>query len=265
MYNLILADLFKLRKSMTIKVLFIITIVSSVIMAMMAHMISQGKINSNMSGIGFMFSDVNMIGILGAVIAGVFICGDFDNKIINDAITNGCSRFAIIASKAVVFSIALAFILIPYAIITGVALSTGSKFSMGSTAVGFLHILTSQSDKTFSISQIWKLIAIMLTLIILYVAQLSICIPLALAMKKPLLVVVIYSGFSILCGQLEGLKHSSALFDHIYACTPYGGNYSFITLDTRIGVIFNAIYVSLVFIIVMLAVAYYGFRKSEIK
>ena len=97
MYNLILADLFKLRKSMTIKVLFIITIVSSVIMAMMAHMISQGKINSNMSGIGFMFSDVNMIGILGAVIAGVFICGDFDNKIINDAITNGCSRFAIIA------------------------------------------------------------------------------------------------------------------------------------------------------------------------
>jgi len=43
MYNLIRADLFKLRKSMTIKILFGITTVSAVVMAVMAYLIPQGK------------------------------------------------------------------------------------------------------------------------------------------------------------------------------------------------------------------------------
>lgn len=101
MYNLILADLFKLCKTMAIKILFGITTVSAVIMAVMAYMIPQGKIGASMTGIGFMLSDISMISILGAVIAGVFICGDFDNKTIHDAIASGCSRGEVIGSNRI--------------------------------------------------------------------------------------------------------------------------------------------------------------------
>ncbi|NLH45608.1 MAG: ABC transporter permease [Acholeplasmataceae bacterium] len=265
MYNLILADLFKLRKSMAIKILFGITTVSAVIMSVMAYMIPQGKIDASTTGIGFMFSDVNMMSILGAVMAGVFICGDFDNRTIHDAVANGSSRGEIIVSKAVVFFCAIAFILLPYAVITGIALGTGDQFSMGSAAVGLLHLLTSESGKAFSASEIWKLLTVMLTLIIVYMAQLSVCVPLALALKKPVLVIAINYGFAILCAQLMGLRNSSKVFDHIFAITPYGGNYIFVTLDTGTGDIFKAITVSLIFIIVMIAVTYCAFRKSEIK
>ena len=234
-------------------------------MVMIAYLIPQGKINASTAGIGFMFSDVNMIGILGAVIAGVFICGDFDNKTIHDAIANGYSRWAVIVSKAIVFCCAIAFILLPYVIVTGIALSTGSKFSMGSVAVGFLNLLTSEAGTAFSASQVLKLLAVMLTLIIVYVAQLSVCIPLALVLKKPVLVVAIYYGFTILFASLTGLKNSSQMFDHIFACTPYGSNYTFVTLNTGTGDMFKAISVSLIFIILMLAVTYCAFRKSEIK
>lgn len=265
MYNLILADLFKLRKTMAIKILFGITTVSAVIMAVMAYMIPQGKIDASTTGIGFMFSDVNMMSILGAVIAGVFICGDFDNKTIHDAIASGCSRGEVIGSKAIVFCCAIVFILLPYAIVTGIALGTGSKFSMGSAVLGFLHLLTSEAGTDFSASEIWKLLVVILTLIIVYVAQLIVCVPLALVLKKPVLVVAIFYGFSILCGQLMGLRNSSKVFDRIFAFTPYGGNYPFVTLDTGTGDIFKAISVSLIFIIAMLAVTYCAFRKSEIK
>lgn len=265
MYNLIWADLFKLRKSMAIKILFGITTVSAVSMGMVAYLIPQGKMNASMAGIGFLFSDINMISILGAVIAGVFICGDFENRTIQDAVANGYSRGAIIVSKATAFCCALAFILLPYAIITGITLSTGSAFSMGSVAVGFLHILTSEAGTAFSASEIWKLLAAMLTLIVVYMAQLSLCIPLALVLKKPVLVVAIYYGFTILCAQLMGLRDSSPVFDRIFACTPYGGNYTFVTLGTGAGDIFKAISVSLIFIIAMIVVTYYAFRKSEIK
>lgn len=265
MLNLIWADLFKLRKSMAIKILFGITTVSAVIMVVMAYSISQGKINASMTGIGFMFCDMSMISILGAVIAGVFISGDFDNKTIHDAIANGSSRGAVIVSKAIVFCCAIAFILLPYAIITGIALGTGSTFSMGNLASGFIHILTSEAGKTFSAAAIFKLLFAMLILMIVYMAQLSVCVPLAFLLKKPVLVVAFYYGFSFFCGQLAGLKGKSLLFDRIFACTPYGGNYIFVTLGTGMGDIVKAIFVSLIFMIVMLAVTYCAFRKSEIK
>ncbi|MNM89112.1 ABC-2 family transporter protein [compost metagenome] len=250
---------------MAFKILFGITTVSAVLMAMMAYWIPQGKIEPSMTGIGFMFSDVNMISILGAVIAGIFICGDFDTKTIHDAITTGHSRGTVIVSKAIVLGSALAFILLPYAIVTGIALGTGFEFNMGSVAVGYLHLLTSEAGTVFSVSEIWKLLAIMLTLIIVYVAQLSICVPLAMVLKKPVLVVAIYYGLSILTAQLIGIANSSRVFDLIFSCTPYGGNYTFLTLDAVAGDFLKAIGVSLAFIIVILAVTFALFRKSEIK
>jgi len=61
------------------------------------------------------------------------------------------------------------------------------------------------------------------------------------------------------------LRGSSTLFDSIFACTPFGDKYAFVTLDTGAGYITQAISVSLIFMIVMLAITYCAFRKSEIK
>jgi len=84
-------------------------------------------------------------------------------------------------------------------------------------------------------------------------------------LKKSVLVVAIYYGITIFCAQLMGLRGSSTMFDRIFACTPFGGNYTFVTLNSGTGDILKAISVSLIFMIVMLAAAYCAFRKSEIK
>jgi len=265
MLNLIQADVYKLRKSASIKVLLAITTISAVLMAVIAYLIPQGKIEENLSGIGFMFSDINVISILGAVTAAVLICGDFDTKTFHAAIANGSSRASIIFSKTTVFCMAILFILLPYVITTGITLSTGSEFSMGSVAVGFLNMITTETGRAFTTSDIWKMLAVMLTLIIVYIAQVSICVPLAFMLKKPVLVVAIYYGFSILTAQLARLSQSSEVFDRIFSCTPYGGNYTFITLASNTGDIIKAIIVSFIFIMVMLAITYSTFRKSEIK
>ena len=265
MYNLIVADLFKLRKSMAIKILLAITTLSALVMVWIAYLIPQGKMDGSMIGMGFMFSDMNVISILGAVIAGVFICGDFDNKTIHDAIATGHSRWTVVISKATASCCAMVIILLPYAIITGIALSTGSEFSMGSVSLGFLNVLTSEGSISFSTAELGRLLGVMLTLIIVYVAQLSITVPLAFMLKKPVLVIVIYYGFSIFCGQLAGVGNHFPLLDRIFTSTPYGANYTLVTLDTSTGDILQAISVSLIFIVVMLVVAFSVFRRSEIK
>ena len=265
MFNLIQADLFKLRKSMAIKILFSMTAAGAIIMATIAYLIPLGKVETRMTGLGFMFSDINMISILGGVIAAIIVCGDFENKTIHDAIASGSSRAAVIVSKTAVLALALTIILLPYVLVASIALGTGAEFSMESVATGFLHILTTEGGSVFSSSEAWKLAAASLVLILVYIAQLSICVPLAFVLKKPIFVVAIYYGFSILCGQLMSIKGSSPVFDRLFSLTPYGGNHVFMSLNTGTGDLIKTLPVSFIFILIVLAVTYSLFRKTEIK
>ncbi|MBW4081161.1 ABC transporter permease [Paenibacillus sp. S150] len=265
MYNLISADVFKMRKSAAIKIIFAITAICAAAMSVMAYLIPQGKVDASLSGIGFMFSDMNVISILGAVLAGIYICGDYENKTIHNAISSGVGRGTVIAGKTIVFCGALAVILLPYAIATAIALGTGSEFSTGSVSLGFLNVLTSGAGRGFSASDSMELLVISAVLIIVYMAQLSVTIPLAILLKRPVLVIAIYYGLSVLSGQLAGIAGRSPGFERIFALTPFSGNYTLITLDTGAGEIIQALLVSVLFALVMLAVTYSVFRRSEIK
>lgn len=265
MLNLIRADVFKLRKSVTMKVLLGITTACAGVMTIMANLISAGKLDASLTGLGFLFSDVNVMSILGGLIAGMLICTDFDNKTIQDSIASGNSRSAIILSKASVLGLALVAILLPYVVATGIALSTGSKYDMGAVGVGFLHLLNSESAKALTTPDVVKLLGIMLTLLIVYVAQLSISVPLAFMVKKPILVIVICYAFSFLTGQLLTLADKYPLLQRICSMTPFGGSYILMTLDAGAGTMVKAIMVSLIFIGLMATITYGMFRKSEMK
>lgn len=265
MLNLIRADLFKLMNSQAVKVLIGLTAASAIISAVMAYLIPLGKIDTRMTGIEFMFSDMNMICILGAVVAGMIVCGDFDNKTIHNAIAGGSRRSAVIVSKAAALAVALVLLLLPYAIVTAVGLGTGYTFDVGSVGIGFLHLLTAESGTIVGMAETGKLSAIMLTLIIVYIAQLSLCVPLAFFLKKPVFVVAIYYGFSVLCAQLAGVSESSPMFNRIFSATPYGNQHTFMTLETTAGDMARTIGIGAIFIVIMLTVTYMAFRKSEIK
>jgi len=263
MYNLVRADLYKLFKSKVIKVLIMITTLCAVTMSVMAYLIAQGKLDTGTTGIGFMFSDANVISILGVVAAGVCICGDFENKAIHDAIAAGCSRGTVIISKAITSFCAIAVVLLPYVVAAGIALSMDLRFDMGAVAVGFLHLMVEETG-ILSASMLLKLLAMMLILVIVYTAQLSICVPLAFIIKRPVFIIALYYGFTIMNVQLMGLRDKSAIFDAIYGYTPYSVDHSLLTLSSGIDDIIKAITVSVVFIALMLAITYSVFRKSEI-
>lgn len=265
MINLIRADFYKIRKSPAIKILFVIACLCAAAMTVIAYAIPHGKMDTGMSGIGFLFSDADIISILGAVCAGLFICGDFDNKAIHDAVAGGCGRLSIVVSKAVVFAGSVTALLIPYAVAVGIGLGMGTKFALSTPGLGFLNLLLTESGKSFSAGQGWELFGIMLLLLLVNAAQLSLCVPLAIILKKPVIVIAIYYAVSILGGQLSALTKSSSWFADVFALTPYGGNYPLLTLAAGTVDIVKAITVSLIFITVMIAITYAAFRKAEIK
>lgn len=262
---MIRADLYKMFKSSAIKILFGLTSVCAVILIIMAYQIQQGNMEQDLSGVGFLFSDINMTSILGAVLAGIFICSDFDNKTIHNAVTYGCRRVNIILSKTVTFITGVTFIVLPYAVVAGIALGSGNKFGMGKVGIGFLHLITTEAGNTFEVNDILKLILIAITIILVYAAQVSLCVPLAVAIKKPVLVVAIYYGFTILCAQMTGLAAKSEVLKAIFEAVPYDGSYTNITLSSDMKDIIQAIIISTIFLAAMTVISYLTFRKSELK
>lgn len=264
MLNMVKADLFKMYKSPAIKILAGITIMSSIIMTVMAYLIPLGKISQSYTGIGFLLSDIDVMSILGGVAAGIFICGDFDNKVVHDAIASGSSRGTIVLGKAMSFFCAIIIMMLPYAVVTLIGLFSGIEFSMGNTAVGFLYMLTTESGK-LDASEIFKLIVLILTQMVVYLGQLSLCLPFAFVFKKPVAVVAGYYGFTILCANLGPLRAASKAFDELTALTPFGGNYTFLNLEMGAGDIFKAVIVSVVFAAIMIIITWWPFRKAEIR
>lgn len=234
-------------------------------MMIIAGEIEKGNLDINMAGIGFLLSDMNVVSILGAVIASIFICGDFDNKTIHDAISGGNSRISIIVSKTIVFIGAIACILLPYAIMTFIALGSGNKYSMGNNSIGFLHLITSQDGKDMNASKVLGLLISMLVLVIVYAAQQSIAILMAFLIKKPVVVIAISYAISVINPQLLVLKNYSEAFDKISSFTPFWGDYTFITPNAQVDYIIKALSVSLIFIAIIIGITYATFRKRDVK
>lgn len=264
MINIIRADLYKIRKSIAMKVLFIMTFVCSIIMAVMSNAIASGSISTDYSGIGFLFSDANMTSILGAVIAAIFICGDFDNKIISTEISSGNSRMNIVCGKMISYLISVFIIMLPYIVVSVVGAAISTKFDMGAS-VGYLHLLQSTGDSVVSLNELFRLLLISVIMLVVYLAQFSLCVPLAFKVKKPVLVVAIYYVVTIIIAQISNLATKSDTLDNIYSLTPFGGNYLFFNLSSSILDMVKAVIVSIIFAAVVMMITFLLFRKQEVK
>lgn len=264
MHNLIKADLYKIFRMTGMKILLLITSACAIIMTVMAYYIPQGKIPASYTGVGFLFSDVNIMSIIGAVAAGILLCGDFDNKTIHDAISSGISRTVIVVGKSVTYMITIMVLLLPYVIATLAAVVSGKEFGMGSVGVGFLNIMAN-SGGTLDSNGIIKTIAIMAVLLIVYAGMLSLCIPIAFATRKPVIVVAVYYVLTIVFANLSSLRSDYSFFDKIMGLLPFGGDYSMLTAASATSDIVKGLAVSIIFGSVIVALTAVGFQETEIR
>lgn len=130
--NVLKCEFIKLAKNTPFKItLAIVWIVSAVFGFFMTQNISlyadyyecfdgfNGMLNS--------FADSALYVIIGAVMAALFICADFENRTIQESITCGNSHMNIVAGKAFVYTLSLVVICLPYPLLFGgmMAVRTG--------------------------------------------------------------------------------------------------------------------------------------------
>lgn len=222
-------------------------------------------LDSSLTSIGFLFIDLNVISILGAVVASIMICSEFDNQTIHDPIVTGHSRGSVVISKSLVFFSAVGLILLPYVIFTGIAVIIGGDFFIGTETGGFFNILTQHSSGLATGAEFGKLLAVMSTLLLVFMSQLSICLPLAFGLKRSVLVVSLYYAFSLVVGQLAALQGTFPLVETILSFTPFDGTRLALTIHSSTGDLLSTIVICVFFTIVMIGTAFLIFRKAEIE
>ena len=237
------------------------------VVAVVSYLMAQGKVGFELSGPISGLTDIMMVAIVGPFLAGVYICGDFDNKTINDAISScGRSRGAVGApAKSVVYYLLVMLMLVPYAVVTVIAVAIGAEFSEPFANSVFLSILANSSGLDFSAVVFGKMLVIMLVMMIAYAAEMSVCVLLAFLLRRSSLVIFIGFGAILVLQILGGIGTKFEIVENILSYTPFSVGSASLTMDAETNVILKAFGVSLLFVSWLMSITNGTFRKSEIK
>lgn len=253
MFNLIKCEFMKLKKSIAFKVVFAIICFYGTMMTV-TNIIQVTPVTPT-SGVGaFLFAlaeQSSIIIIVGAVMAGIFICADFENRTLQTAIACGHSRMTLLISKALAYFLAMAVIMVPYPVIMSVCMSIHNGFG---TPITFDILL--------------KLLASLLSIILVNIVALSVCVFLAFMIKKSGAVIGscigILAVINVAIGILSRVSISAQPILKYFPSMTGLGN-SVLKQETGYGIFIPAILISILCTSIILLITGILFQKTELK
>lgn len=265
MINLTRAELFKMSKSTALKISFLIACISSAALIYITHCVSVGSMSADISGSASGLTEIMMTSLLGSLMIGILVCSDFETKTIHDAVSCGNGRIAIVISKMAVYVLIIALLLAPYAINTIIGLATGEAFSVSFVPSTFIGILIDKGGTGLTAATLGKVVLISLVTILVYAARLSIYIPLAFKIKKPVAIMAIGFVFSAVLDLILGLLIKVPILKNLIAYTPFSRKFMMITMESGMDTLATATVSSIVFLIVISVITYLIFKRADIK
>lgn len=263
MINLIYAEIYKLRKGKAIKISFLVSLASSIILMILSNMLAKGNFEvKDLSSASF-FGEVMMLSLLSALMISIIVCDDFETKTIHDSIASGNGRKNIVISKAIAYVLSMVFITLPYIITTIVCYCLNIKFAGGFITSTFINILADKGAITAS--ALVEILVISLIVALIFSARMTILFPIAFKKKNLFITTCLGFAASGIIDYLVSFTKYSSFFNKVISLTPFCRKYLFLSMDTEISILIKAVIVSIIFIIIMVLITYSLFRKDEIK
>ncbi|GEN87844.1 hypothetical protein MKY30_10640 [Oceanobacillus sp. FSL W8-0428] len=260
--QLLKADFFKLSRSISPWTVFILSILSAIIFAASSHYVSTGSLSLEAaSGTLSLFSETQMMALLGSIAAGICLTADFENKIIENAVSGGYSRNTIIINKIISFFILIALLYLPYIIITVIFAFTNTAFS-GFIPTPTLNILAGAAEQGATAGLLGKIILISGLSLLIFFSQLMVSVFYMFLFKKAVFVIAATYMTSLILGPISSLNDK---VHSVMAYTPYGIDLSQLTLGMSGEFIVKSMIISLLFIFIFYLASLLIFRKAEVK
>lgn len=261
MKQLLQATLYRMNKSKGAKVAMGIIWLAATLYYVFAGLLANGKFDAAQAGSITGLGDAMIIWLFGSLIIGMLVGSDFENKTIHGAVKFG--RTKIVINYMLTFAILVLLMVLPYTIGSVVCIASGVDFTGAEgTIISIFMGNVFEFTEEFSVG---KLVLSYLAYAFVYIGQLSICVPVALKVKKTVVVTAFGFFFGMITALIATLASKVELLDNIYKLTPYNYNISQIGVNAEVGDMLVGILVSLSFAIVMGLISWLIFRKADMK
>lgn len=266
MINLIKADFYKINRSVIYKVLFIISTVCAIITTVVSHNVYSGDMDMASAASTAMLTDVVMLSLINCVIAGQLICGDFENKLIQSALTGITNRFDLVCSKMITFMALIGIMSVPYALCAIIGSAANVGYCAPFSASTYLRMLFDSTSADFSLDILLKYIAISIVMVLVYTAQSGIVFIMGFIIKnKPLIVTTVGFVICTVIGMGSSLLAGNSKADKVLEWTPYSSDIYSLGSGSEAGTLVKVSLISAVFIAAFIGLSYATFRKAEVK
>lgn len=259
MLSLLRCEWYQVRKSLSLKIIVIIIVVASAIFGIKftdAAYVSQIKAWDEMyilycgGSICGSMGDGAMALLLASLFAGWMIGTSFENRVIQESISYGKKRSSVYLAKMLMYSIVVTMLCLIYWCVR--ALPAGFKNGLGT------------ADICGNLSQIPYIIGMVAAGSIAYISLFTICGIIAFFTRKTGATM----GICFVGVLLGGNLLSSILSEDIIKIinyTPLGLYHHVLKLDVTWFDICQTVGISLIWIILLWAVGYFKFQKTELK
>lgn len=261
MLNLVKASLYRLLKSAGARIAVGVTAAAAAAYYVLAHMVSTGNLSSEQAGSVTGLGDAMVIWLFGSLMTGLIIGSDIESKTIHGAIQYG--RIKILLHYGIVYILAVAVLLLPYTIgslgcvAAGVSMNGAQPAAVSVYLDNIVHFTGGDSAG--------KLLLTYLSCAVVYMGQLSICIPAAVLFKKPAAVTAFGFFFGMITALLAALASKVEILDNLYKMTPYAYTLSKVNIHADYMTLLSGILASIVFAGLMLLLAGLLFRRADLK
>lgn len=267
MINLIRADFYKIHRSAIYKVLFLILTACAVTTTLVSHFVSTGDIDMATASTAALLSDVVMMNLASCIVAGQLVCGDFENKLIQSALTGTSGRFTVVVGKMITYALLVGVMTLPYALSAIIGYLLDAGFCAPYSASVYLKILFESTTVNFSAQALLKYIVITAIMALTYTSQTAFVFTLAFAVKTKSLIVTTIGFiacvfFGMTSSMIAGVSDTAK---DLISWTPFGADAYNMGNDTEIGTMIKVIAIALVYIAAFTYITYLTFRKTEIK
>ncbi len=266
MINLIKADFYKINRSAIYRVLFIISAICAITTTVVSHNVYSGNMDTATAASTAMLTDVVILNLINCVLAGQLICGDFENKLIQSALTGTSGRFTLVCSKMAVYTALIGIMSVPYALCAIICPALCSGYCAPFSASAYLKMLFDSTTADFSMNMILKYTAISVIMVLVYAAQSGFVFLMGFIIKnKPLIVTALGFVINTIIGMGSSLIAGNSAADKVLEWTPYGLDIYSMGNDTGTFTLIKVSLICIVFIALFTGLSYAAFRNAEIK
>lgn len=267
MINLIKADFYKIHRSVIYKVLFLILTACAVTTTLVSHFVSTGDLSFETAGTAALLSDVVMMNLACCIVAGQLICGDFENKLIQSALTGTSGRFTVVCGKMVTYTLLVSIMTLPYALSSIIGFLLDAGYCNPYTSSVYLRILFESNTIDFSVAAILKYNVITAIMALIYTAQSAFVFTLAFLVKNKSLIVTTIGFiacvfFGMTSSLIAGISDTAK---ELISWTPFTADAYGMGNETEVGTMLKVIAIALIFITAFTYITYLTFKKTEIK